>query len=83
MTDMAMRLHVADEDVPIFTFSPPVKDAKSVDITYIFSEPIKVCLHFTGVIRVEWLLRPKSAFRFSKRNSIGEKSRQSQLNLSI
>ena len=48
-----MRFHVADEDVPIFTFSPPVKDAESVDITYIFSEPIKVCQHFTGVMRVQ------------------------------
>merc|ERR1719471_2726171 len=39
-----MRLHVADEDVPIFTFSPPVivPAAMSEGVTFVFSAPIKV-----------------------------------------
>merc|ERR1712117_516553 len=43
-TDMAMRLHVADEDVPIFTFSPPVivPAEMSEGVTFVFSAPIKV-----------------------------------------
>ena len=51
MTDMAMRLHVADEDVPIFTFSPPVivPAAMSEGVTFVFSAPIKVSQRFTGV----------------------------------
>merc|ERR1719277_2851482 len=39
-----MRLHVADEDVPIFTFSPPVivPAVMSEGVTFVFSAPIKV-----------------------------------------
>merc|ERR1719323_1394897 len=41
---MAMRLHVVDEDVPIFTFSPPVIVPAEVSegVTFVFSAPIKV-----------------------------------------
>ena len=60
MTDRVMRLYVADEDVPIFTFSPPVMvpTAKSESVTYVFSAPIKASQRFTGVT-VQLLLRRK------------------------
>ena len=51
MTDMAMRFYVAEEDVPIFTFSPPVKVPTAVMpecVTFVFSEPIKVSRRLAG-----------------------------------
>ena len=47
VTKMTMRFFVVDEDVPIYTFSPPLKvnlrGEAEQEVAFAFSAPTKVC----------------------------------------